>query len=105
MDLEKFIELLKKIDFTKNSVLQVSKTIGVNEKTIRKYLNLYNIPYNKKSIVLNDRKRNEFGQYSINLNQNKISNKPIKNNKNIKNNAQNISDLTIVDPHKMWGHK
>lgn len=102
MDLEKFIELLKKIDFTKNSVLQVSKTLGVNEKTIRKYLNLYNIPYNKKSVVLNDRKRNEFGQYTINLNQNKI--KPIKNNKNIKN-TQNIPDLSTIDPYKMWGHK
>lgn len=106
MDLENFIKLLKKIDFKKNSVLEISKKINVNEKTIRKYLNLHNIPYNKKSIINTNRKRNEFGQYTINFNTEQFNNILIKTNKNIKSNQNNSSiNLSKIDPYKIWNNK
>ena len=75
--MEQFINMLKTFDFKKGSVSSFSKQSGVSEKTIRKYLNIHNIQYNKKHLSTDNRTRNSAGQYFI-----KAVDKPVEKNIN-----------------------
>lgn len=89
MDKEKLILLLKKIDFTLISINKFCIKYNYNPKTIRKYLNEFNIEYNKRNYYYSN--RNEKGQFVSNHKQKPSQETKILDKKIVENNIRVIN--------------
>jgi hypothetical protein len=72
MEKEELIEKIKLWDFKKNSKKMFAEKYNISIKTVDRYIEKYNIPYEKRvfGVVKN---RDKYGRYRIDTDGNKVS--------------------------------
>lgn len=94
---DEFLSLLKKYDFKKNSINSFSKKYNVCVTTIKKYITILQIPYNKKQrTVMHE--RNITGEFMSKVFETK---KPVKNVKFVETNKTINKQELIIEKNNL----